>query len=67
MATLTNEQKQKYLANPTACPYCGSEHIDAGKYDFEGTQVWSQIKCRNCREEWRDVYKLNDIEEVKTY
>jgi DNA-directed RNA polymerase subunit M/transcription elongation factor TFIIS len=64
-----NQKKEKYLKEGgTHCPYCGSENISAGysphdHFDEEG--MWQFVTCQDCGKEWKDIYQLVDIEEVK--
>jgi hypothetical protein len=61
---LTKAQKENYLAKGGVfCPYCGSNDISAGEFDGEGD--CQSVTCFNCHKNWRDVYKLVDIEEEK--
>jgi len=63
--SLTDTQIDKYLAeHGYACPYCdnpelnheGPEYLDAG-------QAFSDVECPKCHKEWREYFKLYDIEE----
>jgi len=64
MKKLTKEQVKDYLSKPNHCPKCGSDNIEAGGFDFESSQVWSEVTCDECKFHWRDIYTLNDIEEI---
>lgn len=59
--SLTEEKKAEYLKNPNRCPYCGSDNIQADHFDPEGKYV--PVECLDCEREWREIYKLVDIEE----
>ncbi len=61
---LTPELKKDYLDNfGTRCPYCDSEDIGAGSWDFGTGEFWQEVKCHTCKEWWTDVYTLTGIEE----
>lgn len=62
MSILTAEQKQAYMKNPLACPFCGSPDINAGSFGADHVFVWQNITCDKCNENWRDVYKLAFVE-----
>jgi predicted Zn-ribbon and HTH transcriptional regulator len=32
---MNKKQIKDYIADPTHCPFCNSEDIEAGDYDFE--------------------------------
>ena len=40
------------------CPFCGSDEIEGGSCDFEGSTVTVEVGCLVCDEEWDDVYSL---------
>ena len=44
------------------CPFCSSDQIEGGSFDYEGAQVWQKISCLSCGEEWTDVYELRRAE-----
>jgi formate dehydrogenase maturation protein FdhE len=61
---LSKEQKKDYiLKGGIRCPFCNSSDITAGV--FEGEAQGQYVSCFNCHREWRDVYKLVDVEEIK--
>ena len=63
---LTEEQKAKYVkGGGYSCPYCGSDDITAGAYDWDGSGVCQVVTCGKCDKEWTDVYTLTAIEEAE--
>jgi C4-type Zn-finger protein len=63
--TLTEEQRKKYIEDPTHCPYCGSEEIyNYGiAHIYEKNQAWFHILCDGCKRRWNDEYSLSGIVE----
>lgn len=53
---LTKKQITAYLANPEECPYCGSNDIDRGHFEPDGTYI--NCSCPDCYSTWQEVYKL---------
>jgi transposase-like protein len=41
-----------------ACPYCGSNDLEAGIMDADGGYAWQPVTCNGCDREWQDRYKL---------
>ena len=60
---LTIEQKNKYLASPYICPYCGSDKLSLGKVSADVNQTIQNILCRQCKKRWTNIYALIRIEE----
>lgn len=58
----TEEVIQKYLANPSLCPLCGSNDITASKQEPDIRQFHQRIDCVKCRRSWWEVYELKTIE-----
>lgn len=59
--TFTAEQQAEYVAhNGSACPYCGSNDIEAGSFDGSGQMV----ECLTCHKEWQEQWQLTGIEEL---
>jgi len=61
---MTKEQEQKYIKNPTYCPYCNSRNLDAEVLHLDGNQAYTNVECSNCKKEWTEIYTLTHIEEV---
>lgn len=61
---MTKTQKKNYLKTPSKCPYCGSENLDCGTMQVDGKDAWQSVECNDCHAQWRDVYKLADVESV---
>ena len=58
------KRKEEYLAcSGLHCPWCKSTDIssDIVEIDLEGG--YANCKCNRCEKEWRDIYKLIDMEE----
>jgi hypothetical protein len=60
---LTREQKNKYLASPDICPYCGSDKLSLGKVSAEVNQTVQNISCSQCKKRWTNIYALTHMEE----
>ena len=60
---LTEEQKNKYLASPDICPYCGSDKISLGKVLADVNQTVQNISCGQCKKRWTNIYGLTRMEE----
>jgi transcription elongation factor Elf1 len=60
---LTIEQKNKYLASPDLCPYCGSDKLSLGKVFADVNQTVQNISCGQCKKRWTNIYALTRIEE----
>lgn len=61
---LTKEQKEKYVFSGSRCPYCHTDNIQTTEQvQTDGGCAWQNVICNKCGKEWRDVYKLVDIEE----
>jgi len=63
MVKLTQEQRFLYIErNGSTCPYCESDNIvTTGEVDISWIYGYQSIACRDCDEEWEDVYKLSGI------
>ena len=59
---MIEQEKQKYLKSPNHCPKCGSENINSGTIEADGSSAWSNVTCEDCNAVWKDIYKLTDIE-----
>jgi len=63
---MEEKQIKNYIkAKGTICPYCSSKYITAGTIDAEEAKAWQDISCDDCGSEWRDIYELKTIVEVK--
>jgi transcription elongation factor Elf1 len=60
---LTEEQKNKYLASPYLCPYCGSDELSLGKFTADVNRTLQSISCRQCKKRWTSIHELSRIEE----
>ena len=60
---LTEEQKNKYLASPDICPYCGSDELTLGKVTADVNRTLQSVSCRQCKKRWTSIYELTRIEE----
>ena len=60
---LTEEQKNKYLASPYICPYCGSDDLTLGKDTADVNRTLQSISCRQCKKRWTSIHELTRIEE----
>ena len=63
---MTPKQRINYLESKgNYCPYCESEDIEAGHFDFDGNRCRQNVVCNDRRREWTDIYKLVDVEEIQ--
>ena len=62
MKRYTKKQVEKYMANPTVCPKCGSKDINGGHVEVDAGGAWQPVDCVECGESWRDVYELVSVE-----
>ena len=46
----------KQLEHQQQCPFCGSTDIEGSVFDGEGHQVWQNVSCAECNEEWQEIY-----------
>lgn len=61
---LTDEMKQKYLRDPSRCPFCQSEKIETIDATNQGTQTFVEVLCQTCRNEWMETYQIVQIEQI---
>jgi hypothetical protein len=62
---LTKTQKKTYVRQGgSACPYCGSEQIEADSYDHEAGAISQLVNCLECDSYWYDEYTLTGIIEA---
>ncbi len=62
---ITKETQEKYLSNPNACPFCGSEDISGSPYfEAEYDIVRRSVQCENpnCGLSWTEHFKLSHID-----
>ena len=57
--------KPEYLRNPNECPFCGNDDIEADHAEMGDNSAHTTVTCHGCKKQWRDIYLLSDIEEVK--
>ena len=56
---IKDELEQRYLDNDgNSCPFCGSDDISAGHFDFDGREAWRSVECEKCGKEWTEVLSL---------
>jgi len=57
--------KNEYLKRDgNNCPHCKSDDMDTHKFQTDGLSACRTITCSECGEEWSDIYRLVDIEEI---
>lgn len=60
----TKGQIAAYLEFPGVCPSCGDGDLEAGEAeDLGGTEFMIRQTCQTCGKNWREYFKLHDIEE----
>jgi len=54
----------KYIENEgVTCPYCGTQTIETdGHFTMNCNQVFQNVACQKCEEEWVDIYTLTSAE-----
>lgn len=52
---------EEYLKCDGFCPYCESVNISSGNVERDIGIAWSDCACEDCKEEWRDEYKITAI------
>ncbi len=58
---ITTAIRQKHLADPTVCPWCGGGlHGDSAPEVDEGVAT-QEIECTECNRSWCDVYRLSGM------
>lgn len=65
---LTKKQKMEYVrAHGLICPHCKGEYLlqVTESEEFTAGELKIGIKCSSCKAEWRDIYELVGIEEIK--
>ena len=62
--TLENIKKQ-YLIDSSICLNCGSSDIEGRFVNVDCGSAWQSIECMECNSSWDDVYKLNDVDNIK--
>lgn len=63
---LTPARRRSYLRRGSCCPYCRSESITGESVDIEGNQAYQEVSCQECCRTWRDIYRLDSVEEIET-
>lgn len=61
---LTQEAIERYVRTAAHCPFCESERIQAGAVEREDscTEMTQDVECLDCGREWREVYRVVDLE-----
>ena len=63
---LTKEQVDKYLKNGgIRCPKCGSDELQCSSMNYDAGVAWQDVTCEGCELEFRDLYTLTGVEEIK--
>lgn len=66
MAKITDEMRKEYVDDfGVSCPFCHSEDIEAGSWDFGVGEFWQDVRCNSCRNMWVDIYRLTGVEEYE--
>jgi hypothetical protein len=56
---------EKYLKEPTKCPYCGKGGLVSEELvQFPEAQLRGGVRCPGCGKKWVEVYALIKLEEV---
>ena len=61
---LTQDAVERYVRTAAHCPFCKSERIQAGAAEREDscTEMTQDVECLDCGREWREVYRVVDLE-----
>lgn len=54
--TMTDKGYVASAAN--LCPFCGSDDIEGGEFNADGTSAWCDVICNDCGKSWQDHYQL---------
>jgi len=54
----------KYLRDPERCPYCDSSNLTMNLMDIGIHKCSRPIQCLDCNKKWKDIYELNQVEEI---
>lgn len=58
---LNKDHIELYLANPEACPFCGSEELKAGGSSFVELICSRDITCGGCKETFTEEFIMIGI------
>jgi len=58
---ITRPIRRKYLADPTACPWCGGAIEADAAPDVDEGVVTQEIDCAECNRRWRELYRLVEM------
>jgi transcriptional regulator NrdR family protein len=68
MPKLTEDQRVRYLAayEGDRCPFCESRNLDTTDIPrvVADNEVTLRVMCQECSREWRDIFRLHDVEEI---
>ena len=60
-----------YLRDSTKCPFCASTNVlkDEIWPDDDEVGEWANrdAKCLNCEKKWRDIYKLEEVQDISWF
>jgi hypothetical protein len=60
---LTNTQYME--TGGGVCPNCGGGDIEGGYLEVDGISTWCKVTCLDCEATWRDVYELQQYENLE--
>jgi hypothetical protein len=63
-ASITDRKAERYIKNPTKCPYCGDPDITGGDMTTEAGEINQEMSCTACGREWWDIYLLQTVQEA---
>ena len=58
---ITSPIRRNYLADPTACPWCGGAVQADAAPDVDEGFATQEIDCTECNRRWCDMYRLVDM------
>ena len=61
---LTEEERAKYIADPSRCPYCDGGDITGDSIEpYDSNRASRTITCENCGMLWNELFTVTAIDE----
>lgn len=55
------ELQEKYINNPNACPFCGSDSISGEAGEFDNNIAYRDVTCTACGRTWTEGFVLDQV------
>lgn len=65
MTAKTYIQNREEREDISKCPFCGSHELEREAYECDGKEYWEAYTCRDCEQEFTEVYEYKHTEYVK--